>query len=210
VFGSDLSKGHTATARANALFECVFGACLVLKFCALPEHSRGAEWAAERINYKLSPSLWRVLNAHMGPLQWNLMASDANTQAVAAGGSTLPHNTRWPAVGSSGVNVFSQTLTARPGLYANPVFGMMLQFLSLVRDRKAKVVLVAPGLMGRFDPRGNMVAPLDGVRHGPGLASNEENSWCLSSTDYGWRVGTGGAGPLGCLGCTIQWCMSSS
>ena len=30
VFGSDLSKGHTATARADALFECVSGACLVL------------------------------------------------------------------------------------------------------------------------------------------------------------------------------------
>jgi hypothetical protein len=97
---------------------------LVLKVCALPEHSRGAEWAAERINYMLSPSLWSVLNARMGPLLWYLMASDANVQAVAAGGSTLPHYTRWPAEGSSGMNVFSQTLTARPGLYANPVFGI--------------------------------------------------------------------------------------
>ena len=148
MFGSDLSKGHTATARADTLFECVSGACLVLKVCALPEHSRGAEWAAERINYKLSPSLWSILNARMGPLQWDLMASDANAQAVTAGGSTLPHYTRWPAMGSSGVNVFSQTLTARPGLYANPVFGMMLQFLSLMKDQKAKVVLVAPGWAG--------------------------------------------------------------
>ena len=55
VFGSDLSKGHTATARANALFKCVSGACLVLKVCALPEHSRGAEWAAERINRTSCP-----------------------------------------------------------------------------------------------------------------------------------------------------------
>jgi len=99
---------------------------LVLKVCALPEDSRGTEWAAERINYKLCPSLWGVLNARLGPLQWDLMASDANAQALAAGGGTLPHYTRWPARGSSGVNVFSQTLTARPGLYDNPVFGMML------------------------------------------------------------------------------------
>jgi hypothetical protein len=68
VFGSDLSKGHAATARANALFECVCGARLVLKVCALPEDSRGAEWTAERINYKLCPSLWGVLNARLGPL----------------------------------------------------------------------------------------------------------------------------------------------
>ena len=121
---------------------------MVLKVCALPEDSRGTEWAAERINYKLCPSLWGVLNARLGPLQWDLMASDANAQALAAGGGTLPHYTRWPARGSSGVNVFSQTLTARPGLYANPVFGMMLQFLSLVRDQRAQVVLVAPGWGG--------------------------------------------------------------
>ena len=41
--------------------------------------------------------------------------------------------------------MFSQTLTEKSGLYANPVFGMMLQFLSLVRDQKAQVAVVAPG-----------------------------------------------------------------
>jgi hypothetical protein len=62
----------------------------------------------------------------------------------------LPHYTRsWPAKGSSGANVFSQTsLTGRTGLYANPVFCMMLQFLSLVRDQRAQVVVVAPGWDG--------------------------------------------------------------
>ena len=51
-------------------------------------------------------------------------------------------------------SVFSQTLTARPGLYANPVFGMMLRFLSLVRDQRAQVVLVAPGWGGSpYAPR---------------------------------------------------------
>jgi len=87
------------------------------------------------------------------------MASDANAQTLMAGGGALPHYTRWPTRDSSGVNVFSQTLTARPGLYANPVFGMMLQFLSLVRDQRARVVLVAPAWVGRFGPRWDMVAP---------------------------------------------------
>ena len=40
--------------------------------------------------------------------------------------------------------MFSQTLTEKSGLYANPVFGMMLQFLSLVRDQQAQVAVVAP------------------------------------------------------------------
>jgi hypothetical protein len=50
--------------------------------------------------------------------------------------------------GLLGANVFSQTLTGRTGLYANPVFCMMLQFLSFVRDQRAQVVVVAPGWDG--------------------------------------------------------------
>jgi len=148
VFGSDLSGGPRATARADALFACVSDAHLVLKVCTLPGDSRVAEWTAERANYRLCPPLWGVLDARLGPLQWDLMASDANAQTLTAEGDALPHYTRWPARSSSGTNVFSQTLTARPGLYANPVFSMMLQFLNLVRDQRAQVVLVAPGWDG--------------------------------------------------------------
>jgi hypothetical protein len=61
--------------------------------------------------------------------------------------------------------VFSQTLTGKSGLYANPVFGMMLQFLSLVRDQKAQVVVIAPGWDGSVPARWDVVAPPDGVRH---------------------------------------------
>ena len=70
----------------------------------------------------------------------------------------MPHYTRWPTKGSSEANVFSQTLTGRTGLYANPVFCMMLQFLSLVRDQRAQVVFVAPGWDGSIGPRRDMVA----------------------------------------------------
>ena len=137
------------------------------------------------------------------------MASDANAQTLMAGGGALPHYTRWPTRDSSGANVFSQTLTARPGLYANPVFGMMLQFLSLVRDQKAQVVLVAPGWDARVGPREDMVAPLDGVRHGPGFVGNTGDSGSLCSANYGWRVEAGWAGSLlGCLGRSLRLCMS--
>ena len=102
MFGSDLLMGPAATARANALFECVSEVRLVLKVCALPGDSRVAEWTAERVNYKLCPPLWGVLDTRLGPLKWDLMASDANAQALTAGGDALPHYTRWPAKGSSG------------------------------------------------------------------------------------------------------------
>ena len=107
------------------------------------------EWCdCKRCNYRLCPPLWGVLDTRLGPAvasQWDLMASGANAQTLTDKGDALPHYTRRPTRDSSGANVFSQTLTARPGLYANPVFGMMrLQFLSLVRDRRAQVVLVAP------------------------------------------------------------------
>ena len=148
VFGSDLSLSVGSDVRANELFQCVSRAHLVLKVFALPGKSRVAEWSAERVNYKLCPTLWDTLNTSLGPLQWDLMASDANAQSLTEGSGVLPHYTRWPAEGSAGINVFSQTLTGRSGLYANPVFGMMLQFLSMVRDQKAQVVIVAPGWNG--------------------------------------------------------------
>ena len=148
VFGSDLSHESGADVRADDLFQCVSQAHLVLKVFALPGKTRIAEWTAERVNYKLSLALWNALGTRLGPLQWDLMASDANAQSWTAGGDALPHYTRWPEEGSSGTNVFSQTLTGRSGLYANPVFGIMLQFLSLVRDQEAQVVVVAPGWDG--------------------------------------------------------------
>ena len=55
------------------------------------------------------------------------------------------HTVAWgEAEDSSGTNVISQALTEESGLCANPAFGMKLQFLTLVRDQKAQVAVVAP------------------------------------------------------------------
>ena len=55
------------------------------------------------------------------------------------------HTVAWGgAEDSSGTNVFSQALTEESGLCANPAFGMKLQFLTLVRDQKAQMAVVAP------------------------------------------------------------------
>jgi hypothetical protein len=89
VFGSDLSLGSEATARANELFEYVSKSRLVLKVCALPGASRVAEWTAERFDYKLCLPLWDVLDARLGPLQWDLMASDANKHPIVGGGGAV-------------------------------------------------------------------------------------------------------------------------
>jgi hypothetical protein len=96
VFGSDLYLGFGANVRADELFKYVSRAHLVMKVFALPGKSRVAEWTAERVNYKLCLALWNALNTRLGPLQWDLMASDANAQPLTEGGGTLPHYTRWP------------------------------------------------------------------------------------------------------------------
>ena len=78
------------------------------------------------------------------PLQLDLMASDASAQSLTEESKALPHCTRWPGESSAVTNVFSQALTGGSGLYANPVFSMMLQFLSMVRGQKAQIVIIAP------------------------------------------------------------------
>jgi hypothetical protein len=71
--------------------------------------------------------------------------------------------------------------------------------------------------MGRVSPRGDVVAPLDGVRHGPRFVGYDavlvvytRDSGSLCSANYTWGVGTGWAGPLGYLGHSLQLCMSST
>ena len=82
------------------------------------------EWCdCKRCNYRLCPPLWGVLDTRLGPAvasQWDLMASGANAQTLTDKGDALPHYTRRPTRDSSGAIFFSQTLTARLGLYANP------------------------------------------------------------------------------------------
>jgi hypothetical protein len=48
--------------------------------------------------------------------------------------------------------------------------------------------------MGWFGPRRDMVAPLDGVRHGPSFVGNARDTGSLCSANYGWKVGAGCVG----------------
>ena len=79
------------------------------------------------------------------------MASDDNAHC-GQDGEPLPHYTRWPSAASSGVNVFSQLLAGREGLYANPVFAVLLPFLHLLRSHRASVVIVVPAWNGSLAP----------------------------------------------------------
>jgi hypothetical protein len=167
VFGSDLSLGFGATDRADELFECLSTARLVLKVFALPGESRVAESDRGDSN-KLQAGPYFVGCAEHPPGPAAIMGPHGvRRERPIAGrrGRYLPHYTRWPREGSSGINVFSQTLTGRSGLYANPVFGMMLQFLSLVRDQSEGAGGGGCPWVGRISPRGDVVAPPDGVRH---------------------------------------------
>jgi hypothetical protein len=47
-----------------------------------------------KVNENLYLTLWDALNTRLGPLQWDLVESDASAQSLAKGGGTLPHYTR--------------------------------------------------------------------------------------------------------------------
>jgi hypothetical protein len=65
--------------------------------------------------------------------------------------------------------------------------------------------------MGRISPRGGVVVPLDGVRHGrPRFVGYTRDSGSLCSANYVSGVGTGWADPLECLGHPLQLCMIST
>ena len=152
--GSALTLGFGATDRADKLFECLTPARLVLKVFALQRES--TRNGPHESRQKRVPYLWDALSTRLGPLQWDLVESDAG-QSLANEGrryTTPLHTVAWGgAEDSSGTDVFSQALSEKSGLCTSPVFAMMLQFLSLVRDQKAQVAVVAP----RWDesvPRG--------------------------------------------------------
>jgi hypothetical protein len=94
-----------------------------------------------RVHKSLCLTLWDALNTRLGPLQWDIVASSAGAQSLTEGGLG-----RTP----QGLVSFSQTLTVESGLYANTVFGMILQFLNLVRDQKAQVALLPLGGTDQF------------------------------------------------------------
>jgi len=88
VSGSALTLGFGATNRADKLFECLTPARLVLKVFALQrESTRNGPHESKQ---KRVPYLGDALNTRLGPLQWDLMASDANAQLLTEGGVRYP------------------------------------------------------------------------------------------------------------------------
>jgi len=156
VLSSDLSYSGGGAARAARVFATVSKAKILVKVLAIPADSVAARRKDERKNYRLCPKLFHAgVVSRFGAVLCDLMASDENAQrarlseegggAVVAG---LEHYTRWPSAGSAGVNVFSQSLSERPGLYANPVFATLLPFFHLLRHQRASAVVVVPGWDG--------------------------------------------------------------
>jgi hypothetical protein len=151
VLSSDLSGGGATARRADEYFGIVSAARVLVTTLALLADSDRARFDSERVHYRLDPVLWDGVDRRFGPLRWDLMASDGNA-LCGQDGEPLPHYTRWPSTASSGVNVFSQLLTDREGLYANPVFAVLLPFLHLLRSQRASVVIVVPAWNGSLAP----------------------------------------------------------
>ena len=84
-----------------------------------------------------------------GPHTVDLMAIDSNVM-LDREGKSLRHFTPFPSVGSSGVNVFSQNLSAEGNPYVFPPFNLIFPLLKFFEESKLQgVTMVLPDL----DPR---------------------------------------------------------
>ena len=79
----------------------------------------------------LASQPWKTLEALWGPHTIDLMSLDSNTQR-GQDGMPLRHFSPWPTPGSSGINLFSQSLDAGENAYVFPplaLVGPVLRFL---------------------------------------------------------------------------------
>lgn len=78
-----------------------------------------------------------LVDKTFGPHQIDLMSLDSNVMRDV-NGLPLCHFTPFPTPGSSGVNVFSQTLCPSDNMYVFPPFVLVLPVLTLLRSQKVK------------------------------------------------------------------------
>ena len=108
---------------------------------------------------RLNPAAFQALWADMGPFTIDLMASDASAQRIPESDVVLPFFSRYDCEGSSGVDVFAQDVSLRPGsldrafgyCFPPPVMaGHVVQHLA---ECHAHAVIVVPGSRSYWFPR---------------------------------------------------------
>lgn len=107
----------------------------------------------------LKPYVFKQVGEELGPLDIDLIASDASVQLVPGGDRPLPFFSRYDCQGSSGVDLFAQDVstlsdTGAPASgcsFPSPVIaGPVVSYLA---DCRARVVLVVPDVKAYWFPR---------------------------------------------------------
>ena len=147
LFSRDLSTSVGGDLRAARLLALMAGRSIVsVAMIRIPDPSPRSWFAVDKGSFVLCRRLWHQVEREFGPHDVDAMSSDANAQSSVSG-TTLPHFTRWPSVGSGGVNVFSQHMRGL-NVYCNAVFGMISPLISHFIAQRATVSLIAPGWYG--------------------------------------------------------------
>ena len=92
---------------------------------------------------RLRPALFHQLDQRFGGFAIDLLSSSANRQ-VGADGRAIPFFSRYSCPGSSGVNVFAQSIPPGVPTFANPPFALIGPLLAFLRVQRCYTVMVLP------------------------------------------------------------------
>ena len=95
------------------------------------------------IDSTLTESPWKELETIFGPHTFDLMAIPSNVRK-SKDGHQLPFFSPYPAIGSSGVNVFAQGLSTTENYYVFPPFILIGPLIRFMRDTGIRVTFLAP------------------------------------------------------------------
>ena len=135
---------------------------------------------------RLHEDVWSLVDSLFGPYTVDMMALDSNA-VCNADGICLPHFTPCALPHSSGVNVFSQTLSSRENYYVFPPFNMVQPILSFLKEHVGEGIrcsMVVP----RFVPISSWWPMLYACRSKHKLLVKKGSDAVYLPTRSGWRL----------------------
>jgi len=145
-------KGSTRILALNKIGKQIYWLQQLGDFSLQLEYVRSEENKADPftrqspgIETSLADSYFQRIWVHMGPFDWDLMATSANVNKTPEG-APLPFFSRYFDINSAGVNVFSQTLDASCSPFCFPPEPVIFMMLRLLKAQKKSCVVLVPGI----------------------------------------------------------------
>lgn len=121
---------------------------LALRTVFLPSRENPADAPSRRLSDSdctLSTSAWKLVDQSYGPHSLDLMALSSNVQCNSKG-QPLRFYSPFPNPGSSGTNVFAQTLEPADNAYVFPPFLLVGPLLKFMESQPCPFTIIVPDL----------------------------------------------------------------